>query len=134
MSPPVQSTVRRRSSAAGVQLPVTPEPTAVKRATRTFAEEHPTRAAELLAEPEGTATHLWERWAPELERGGMSHEEFLAVLHAYRRELWHWLWGDRTWEQCSQGLAGRLARRAGRPIPLEAPPTRGDGREATDER
>jgi hypothetical protein len=101
-------------AAGGVQLPVVSEPLGLKRALRTLAEEHPGRAAELLTHPDEVAAHLWERWRADLERAGMSDDKFLSVLADYRQELWYWLWGNRTWAQCSQGLAGRLTRRAGR--------------------
>ena len=34
-----------------------------------------------------------------------------VVCANYRRELWLWLVGERTWEQCVSGLTGRLSRR-----------------------
>jgi hypothetical protein len=56
------------------------------------------------------ARWLWGRWRV-LERHGLSETQFAAVVLAYRRELWLWLGGDRTWEQCCGGLAGRVGRR-----------------------
>lgn len=54
---------------------------------------------------------LWERWRPVLEPQGMDREAFIDVVIAYGRELWLWLMGERLWEQCVSGLAGRVARR-----------------------
>ena len=54
---------------------------------------------------------LWERWRPALEPVGLDREAFVDVIISYRRELWFWLIGERTWEQCIAGLAGRVARR-----------------------
>jgi len=53
----------------------------------------------------------WERWRPALEPAGMDREAFIDVIVSYGRELWLWLMGERTWEQCVSGLAGRVARR-----------------------
>jgi len=49
--------------------------------------------------------------APALEPLSMDREAFVDVIISYRRELWLWLIGERTWEQCISGLAGRVARR-----------------------
>jgi len=54
---------------------------------------------------------LWERWRPALEPLSMDREAFVDVIISYRRELWLWLIGERTWEQCISGLAGRVGRR-----------------------
>jgi len=54
---------------------------------------------------------LWERWRPALEPAGMDRERFVDVIVAYRREVWLWLVGERTWEQMIIGLAGRVGRR-----------------------
>jgi hypothetical protein len=54
---------------------------------------------------------LWERWRPALEPVGMDREAFVDVIISYRRELWLWLMGERQWDQCVSGLAGRVARR-----------------------
>lgn len=96
---------------SGVQLAVIPEPADLKRALRALAEENPGRAAELLIHPDEVAAHLWEWWAADLGGAGMTREMFLDVVADYQRELWYWLWGNRTWAHCSQGLAGRLIRR-----------------------
>ena len=101
----------------GVQLAVVPEPVGLRLALRALAEESPCRAAELLVHPDAVAAHLWGRWGTPLEQAGLSRQAFLDILAAYEPELWHWLWGDRTWAQCSQGLAGRLVRRADRRSP-----------------
>ena len=36
---------------------------------------------------------------------------FVVLLGSYRRELWLWLMGERTWVQCCSGLIGRIERR-----------------------
>jgi hypothetical protein len=97
---------------SGVQLALVPEPVALKLMLRALAKQSPGRAAALLVGSDEVAAHLWGRWGHDLEAADMPRGEFLAVLAGYQRELWYWLWGNRTWQQCSQGLAGRLARRA----------------------
>jgi hypothetical protein len=101
------------ASATGLQLPLVPEPVTLKRALRALAEVAPRRAAELLVDPGEVAGLLWERWGPDLERAQIGCDAFFEIVAEYRRELWYWLWGNRTWAHCSGGLAGRLARRTG---------------------
>ncbi|MGP8006744.1 MAG: hypothetical protein ACLP2J_06910, partial [Acidimicrobiales bacterium] len=52
---------------------------------------------------------LWGAWQPTLEPLGVSRDDFVEVVTAYRRELWLWLIGDRPWSQYVGGLAGRVA-------------------------
>jgi hypothetical protein len=54
---------------------------------------------------------LWERWRSALEPVGFSREAFVDVIESYGREIWFWIIGERRWEQCVEGLAGRVARR-----------------------
>lgn len=56
------------------------------------------------------AEWLWARWR-SVERAGIDCDQFGAVVGGYRRELWLWLVGERTWEQCCSGLIGRIERR-----------------------
>jgi hypothetical protein len=58
----------------------------------------------------GIAQWLWLRWRV-LEGAGMSAPAFRAITLEYRRELWLWLAGERTWDQCCAGLIGRVSRR-----------------------
>ena len=44
-------------------------------------------------------------------RRGMGRAELGAVVGGYRREIWLWLTGERTWAQCCAGLIGRARRR-----------------------
>jgi hypothetical protein len=41
----------------------------------------------------------------------MSEEGLERVVLDYRREIWLWLAGERTWAQCCSGLIGRINRR-----------------------
>ncbi len=58
----------------------------------------------------GVAAWLWARWSV-LERAGIDRDAFTVMARSYRREIWLWLQGDRTWEQCCAGLIGRIGRR-----------------------
>jgi hypothetical protein len=53
---------------------------------------------------------LWLRWRA-VEADGLDAKSFEGLVMEYQRELWLWLGGERTWAQCSSGLAGRIARR-----------------------
>jgi hypothetical protein len=64
----------------------------------------------VLRGPDGLASWLWSRWR-SLASVGMSEESLEQVVVAYRREIWLWLAGERTWAQCCSGLIGRINRR-----------------------
>ncbi len=66
--------------------------------------------AEVLGRPGGTADWLWRRWRV-LEGAGLSRAAFGVIVLGYRRELWLWMAGERTWAQCCAGLIGRIERR-----------------------
>jgi hypothetical protein len=67
----------------------------------------------VLHEADGFDEWLWRRWR-SLTAVGVTEEQFVAVVDGYRREIWLWLAGERTWAQCCSGLVGRLGRRAPR--------------------
>ena len=67
-------------------------------------------AARVVAGDDGIGLWLWSRWRV-LESAGLCRHEFLELATGYRRELWLWLAGERTWEQCCAGLIGRVERR-----------------------
>lgn len=66
--------------------------------------------AEVVGGECGIAGWFWERWRV-LASVGLDRAAFGSVVSAYRREIWLWLAGERTWEQCCSGLLGRLDRR-----------------------
>jgi hypothetical protein len=66
---------------------------------------------DVLLAPDGVGEWLWARWR-SLEHAGFDHDRFVSVVAGYRRELWLWLAGERTWEQCCSGLVGRIGRRS----------------------
>lgn len=64
----------------------------------------------VLTAADGLAPWLWSRWRT-LASAGMSEDELARVVLDYRREIWLWLAGERTWAQCCSGLIGRVGRR-----------------------
>ena len=65
---------------------------------------------EVVGGPDGVARWLWSRWRV-LAATSVTEEAFVALVLDYRREVWLWLAGERTWAQCCSGLAGRIGRR-----------------------
>jgi hypothetical protein len=97
-------------------LPLPEEPLALRLHTRALVEEAPDRGAALVDAGSWIADPLWEHWGPALERAGMDRGRFLGIVAGYRRELWLWVMGERTWSQAAGGLLGRVQRR----IPADA--------------
>ncbi len=60
--------------------------------------------------PDGVADWLWIRWRV-LEGAALDRAAFGVLALSYRREIWIWLAGERTWAQCCAGLIGRIGRR-----------------------
>lgn len=65
---------------------------------------------DLIESEGGPATWLWSRWKV-LRGAGLEEKDFIGLVVAYRRELWLWLLGERTWRQACSGLIGRINRR-----------------------
>ncbi len=70
------------------------------------AERRGDTPPDLVLEIAGMA---WAHWGAHLP--GVDATWVAAVVGGYRRELWLWLVGERTWEQALAGLAGRVRRR-----------------------
>jgi hypothetical protein len=66
---------------------------------------------DVVGGPNGFSEWLWSRWR-SLAAVGVGEKDVGAAVDGYRREVWLWLAGERTWAQCCSGLAGRIARRA----------------------
>ena len=64
----------------------------------------------VLTGPEGFTDWLWSRWR-SLATAGLDEAGLGEVVLGYRRELWLWLSGERTWQQSCSGLIGRIGRR-----------------------
>jgi hypothetical protein len=64
----------------------------------------------LTDEGDGVTPWLWTRWR-SLAAAGLSEVMLGQIVLGYRREVWLWLAGERTWVQCCSGLIGRINRR-----------------------
>ena len=59
---------------------------------------------------DGVTAWLWSRWR-SLASAGLNEKDLGSIVLGYRREVWLWLAGERTWVQCCSGLIGRINRR-----------------------
>ena len=103
------------TGASDLSLPV--EPVELRARTRTLVEQDPGPGAAVVDAGSFVADPLWERWGPALEAAGMDRDRFGGVVAGYRRELWLWVMGERTWAQSAGGLLGRVRRRLPAPRP-----------------
>ena len=92
-------------------LPFPPEPTEARREARSLLEDSPERGASVVRDARFVADGLWEVWGEDLAGAGMGRERFLEVARGYAGELRLWVVGERPWEHCVAGLAGRVRRR-----------------------
>ena len=65
----------------------------------------------LTGDDDGVTAWLWSRWRA-LAVTGLDEEDLGVIVLGYRREIWLWLAGERTWVQCCSGLIGRINRRS----------------------
>jgi hypothetical protein len=65
---------------------------------------------DVLTGEDGVGDWLWTRWR-SLASAGLDESDLRTMVLAYRREIWLWLAGERTWAQCCSGLIGRISRR-----------------------
>jgi hypothetical protein len=93
------------------------EPVELRARTRALVEQDPGQGAAVVDAGSFVADPLWERWGPALEAAGMDRDRFDGVVAGYRRELWLWVMGERTWAQSAGGLLGRVRRRLPAPRP-----------------
>jgi hypothetical protein len=98
-------------SSAPPDLSLPEEPVALRQRTRTLIEQDPERGAAVVDAGSWIANQLWERWGRALESAGMDRDRFDGIVAGYRRELWLWVMGERTWAQSVGGLLGRVQRR-----------------------
>jgi hypothetical protein len=93
------------------RLPVPDEPKEVKAETRTLLEEAPEEGSSVIADTAFVSDLLWERWGTDLEAAGLGYGRFLEISRSYTGEFRLWVVGERPWDHCAAGLAGRLLRR-----------------------
>ena len=87
------------------------EPLALRAETRALLEENPEEGIRTVNDARFVADSLWEEWGDDLEEAGMAYDAFLAIARGYAGELRLWVVGERIWEHCAAGLAGRVKRR-----------------------
>ena len=87
------------------------EPTELKIRTRALLEDSPEEGSRVIADAAFVSDLLWEEWGADLEEAGMDYERFLEISRSYAGELRLWVVGERPWDHCAAGLAGRLLRR-----------------------
>jgi hypothetical protein len=92
-------------------LPLPEEPSGLRAETRALLEESPEEGTRIVEDAAFVTALFWEEWGERLEGAGMGYERFLAVTRGYAGELRLWVVGERTWEHCVTGLAGRVRRR-----------------------
>ena len=87
------------------------EPVELRAETRALLEESPEEGSRLIGEAAFVADLLWEDWGDLLEPAGMPYDCFLQISRGYADELRLWVVGERPWDHCAAGLAGRVQRR-----------------------
>ena len=93
------------------RLPVPDEPTELKVRTRALLEDSPEEGSRVIADAAFVSDLLWKEWGADLEEAGMDYERFMEISRSYAGELRFWVVGERPWDHCAAGLAGRLLRR-----------------------
>ncbi|QYJ17184.1 hypothetical protein Rxycam_03023 [Rubrobacter xylanophilus DSM 9941] len=87
------------------------EPVALKSGMRRLIEESPEEGQRAVRDASFLAELLWEEWAERLGAAGMDYERFLEISRGYAEEIRLWIMGERPWDHCVAGLAGRVWRR-----------------------
>jgi hypothetical protein len=78
---------------------------------RTLLDQAPETGLPLVVAGEWIADPLWESWGDALQQLGMGREQFGQIVAGYGNELRLWVAGERPWQHCISGLAGRVERR-----------------------
>lgn len=87
------------------------EPVEIRAKTRTLLEDNPEKGSRVIADAAFVADLLWEDWGDDLEGAGMTSDRFLEISRGHAGELRLWVVGERPWNHCAAGLAGRVLRR-----------------------
>jgi hypothetical protein len=124
---------RANAPGSGEKLLLPREPAELKADTRALLEESPEEGSRLIGDAVFVAEPLWEEWGETLEAAGMDYERFLAISRGYAGELRLWVVGERPWEHCAAGLAGRVVRRLPAPDAESAGKRDGENSYATVE-
>ncbi len=103
------------------ELPLPPEPAELRAETRALIEDSPEEGIRLVNEGHPLAGLLWEEWGEKLEGAGVDYEKFLHIARGYAGEVRLWVMGERPWDHCITGLAGRVLRRLPRRVEKQEP-------------
>ena len=87
------------------------EPRDLKAATRALLEESPEEGSRAIEDATFVSDLLWGEWGPALEEAGMGYERFVEISRGYAGEFRLWVVGERPWNHCAAGIAGRCLRR-----------------------
>ncbi len=94
-----------------IELNLPDEPTELRADARSLLEDSPEEGIRLVNAGYPLADLLWEEWGAELEEAGVSRERFSEITRGYATEIRLWAMGERPWDHCIAGLAGRVLRR-----------------------
>jgi hypothetical protein len=92
-------------------LSVPDEPKDLKAETRALLEESPEEGSRVIEDTTFVSDVLWEEWGNDLEEAGMGYDRFVQISRRYAGEFRLWVVGERPWNHCAAGLAGRSLRR-----------------------
>ena len=92
-------------------LPLPEEPAGLRAETHSLLEDWPEEGARVTGEAAFVADLLWNEWGEDLAGAGMDRDRFLEIARGYAGELRLWVVGERPWDHCVAGLAGRVWRR-----------------------
>lgn len=92
-------------------LPLPEEPTELRVETRALLENSPEEGTRVIGEAAFVSDLLWNGWGEGLEEAGMDRGRFQEISRGYADELRLWVVGERPWDHCVAGLAGRVWRR-----------------------
>jgi len=87
------------------------EPKDLKAETRALLEESPEEGSRVIEDATFVSDLLWEEWETTLEEAGMNYDRFVEISRGYAGEFRLWVVGERPWNHCAAGLAGRAVRR-----------------------
>jgi hypothetical protein len=94
-----------------MRLSTPDEPKELKARIRALLEDSPEEGGRVIADAAFVSDVLWEEWGADLEGAGMDYGRFLEISRSYAGEIRFWVLGERPWDHCAAGLAGRLLRR-----------------------
>ena len=87
------------------------EPVKLRAETRALLEDWPEDGARVIGDATFVAAPLWDEWGEMIEGAGMDRGPFVEIARGYSGELRLWVVGERPWDHCVAGLAGRVQRR-----------------------